>query len=175
MANMENIRYHSKEFENQINSLFQELFGESERASALVAAAFIDDLLGKIIVEYSFINTDKEIIKLLMDAENNSPLSTLGIRINYAYAIGLLTKDQRNDLKIVAKIRNFFAHELNASFNDKRISDLCANLKKPDLNLNYINSNPRTLFTVFAAFIISVLREKYVFIHENHIKGVFKY
>ena len=45
------------------------------------------------------------------------------------YCLGLVDKLIMNDLKLVGKIRNKFAHDLNASFNDAKISQWCKELK----------------------------------------------
>jgi DNA-binding MltR family transcriptional regulator len=49
-----------------------------------------------------------------------------------AYCLGLITRDQRDDLKAIARIRNRFAHDFNVTdFGDPPIRDQCTALKSP--------------------------------------------
>jgi DNA-binding MltR family transcriptional regulator len=53
-------------------------------------------------------------------------------RIRAAYCLGLITKDQYDDLNLIRRIRNKFAHRLHdLSFKDKEILDWCNSLKMP--------------------------------------------
>ena len=64
---------------------------------------------------------------------------------------------QRDDLKVVAKIRNHFAHNYNSStFSDQPVRDLFANLKQP----NRLAEVPARLFDArVAAQMTSYVRE----------------
>jgi hypothetical protein len=68
------------------------LKGESSRCSAIVAAAFFDETLGR----------------LLSDSKNRS----FHRRIELSLEFGLLTKDEHADLHAIRSIRNDFAHDL---------------------------------------------------------------
>ena len=46
-----------------------------------------------------------------------------------AYCLGLINNVVRDDLRLVGKIRNRFAHELYASFEDERIMAWCVGLQ----------------------------------------------
>lgn len=46
-----------------------------------------------------------------------------------AYCLGLLRETVRNDLRLVGKIRNKFAHDLSASFAEDPIRSWCNSLR----------------------------------------------
>jgi hypothetical protein len=85
---------------------FEELNGASDRAAAIVGAAFVDDRLTEL-VEKQFINDDAHehaFRKLLKEPE--APLAAFGAKINFAFASGLISKQGWEDLRWISKIRN---------------------------------------------------------------------
>lgn len=98
---------------------------ESDRSAAILASSFLEEVLGETI--RSFLVEDKSVDDLF---KGYSPLSTLSSKIDFAYALGLITKEMKQDLDIVRKIRNHFAHNWkDASFNTSPVSDFCRNLR----------------------------------------------
>ena len=97
----------------------------NDRALAIVGAAFLDTLLEHILVTF-LADDSKEVAELL---RYDQPLGTYGGRIRVAYCLGLLNKTILDDLRLVGKIRNRFAHDLYASFEDQQIRSWCAGLK----------------------------------------------
>lgn len=95
-----------EEFQNFRNSLNQ----ESDRGSALMAAAFIDNKVGELL--HSFFIDNKKIYERLF--ESNGALATFSSKIDLAFLLGLIPKNIFDDLHLLRKIRNDFAH--NASF-----------------------------------------------------------
>jgi DNA-binding MltR family transcriptional regulator len=86
---------------------FLTLVGQNDEASMVLAlATFIEDTLGRLLVAY-FRNckATKELVEGF-----NAPLGTLSARTKAAYAFGLLTKEQYQDIEILRKVRNHFAH-----------------------------------------------------------------
>ena len=115
---------------NLLNSLaeFQKLFSYEEPndlAIVIVGGSFLDTLLENILVEF-FPEDDKEVEGLF---EYNYPLGTYSAKIKITYSLGLIEKAVKNDLKLIGKIRNRFAHDLNTSFNDENIIAWCKELK----------------------------------------------
>ena len=54
--------------------------------------------------------------------------------VELAYCLGLITRDQRDDLKTIAKIRNAFAHDFKAQdFDASPFRDFCTLLQQPGL------------------------------------------
>jgi DNA-binding MltR family transcriptional regulator len=61
--------------------------------------------------------------------EFNQPLGNFSNKINLCYSLGLIDKIVKDDLNMIRKIRNNFAHELNISFNDENIKSLSNEIK----------------------------------------------
>jgi hypothetical protein len=76
------------------------------RALILTVAAFAEDTLGSLL--RAFLMPHDASQQLLTGF--NAPLGTFSARIKAAYALGLTTKEQFNDLEHLRKIRNSFSH-----------------------------------------------------------------
>lgn len=106
-----------------------EFQNESDRACALLGAAFLDDQLRQLL-EHFFVD-DRQIAGLF---ENASALSTFSSRIELAFALGFIALRELRDLRIIRKIRNDFAHGLmGLSFQSDGISSRCRELKQCDV------------------------------------------
>jgi len=98
---------------------------ESDRASAILAASFLDAYLAQFLKEF-MINDQQACDELL---NGYGPLATFSARRECAYIFGYIDEDMRNDIKYIAKIRNEFAHNHEmTSFKETPIPDLCQNL-----------------------------------------------
>jgi DNA-binding MltR family transcriptional regulator len=97
----------------------------NDRALVIVGASFLDMMLEHILVNF-LVSDDKEVAELL---RYDQPFGTYSGRVRAAYCLGLLRKSIFHDLKIVGRIRNKFAHDLYASFEDEQIRSWCAALK----------------------------------------------
>lgn len=102
-------------------SLFE---NESDRGAAVLAGSYVENHLGLFL--RSKMN-DNSVAERMFSSEGS--LSTFSQRIDLAQAFGFLSKEQCDDLHLIKKIRNHFAHHpKEASFNDKPVSDWVANL-----------------------------------------------
>lgn len=113
----------------RINSLleFSKLFTYNmgdDRAIVIIGAAFIDTILEYILIEF-FPEGEKEVENLL---KYDKPLGTYGNKIKMLYCLGLIEKMVMDDLKLIGKIRNSFAHNLTISFEDDDIKTWCIKL-----------------------------------------------
>lgn len=107
---------------------FSKLFdyGEkNDRAIAIVGATFLDTILEHILRAF-LVDNEKEVDKLL---QYDQLLGTFSGKITMAYCLGLIYRPVRDDLHLVRKIRNEFAHNLYASFGDEKIKSWCSGLK----------------------------------------------
>jgi hypothetical protein len=106
---------------------FTRLFRDekNERAAAIIGATFLDTLLEHCLTSL-LVDDDKEVRRLL---EYDQPLGTFGSRASVAYCLGLIGKTIRDDLRLVGKIRNRFAHDLDTSFDQDPIRTWCLALK----------------------------------------------
>src|SRR5689334_4375929 len=103
----------------------EELNDESERGTALIANAMIDDLLLQCI--RAFLIQHKLTDRLLKGF--NAPLGTYSARTVAAFSMGLISEDELREITTLREIRNVFAHNVHCTFTQQNISDLCANLK----------------------------------------------
>lgn len=110
-----------------MSTIDEEFRGESDRIVAIVGGAYLDALMTSLLRSV-FISEQDDAERLLSEY---GPLSSNGSRCKLAYCLGLIRKHQRDDLAIVAKIRNEFAHiHTSLSFDDVPIKDLCGNLQQ---------------------------------------------
>lgn len=128
---------------------FSKLFRHEEengRVIAIVGAAFLDMQLVHILVNF-LVDDEKEVERLL---QYDQPLGTYGNRIGIAYCLGLIGKMVRDDLRLVGKIRNQFAHNLYASFADAKVKSWCEALKwhRAAYMAPPVDASPRELFHV---------------------------
>lgn len=128
---------------------------ENDRAIAIVGAAFLDTILEHILRAF-LVSDEKEVDSLL---KYDKPLGTFSGRIAMTYCLGLIPKTIRNDLRTVAKIRNRFAHDLNASFEEDQIRSWCSNLKWHRISyvMPLLDATARDLFQVGVHQIVTYL------------------
>ncbi|WP_460104724.1 MltR family transcriptional regulator [Pseudomonas sp. S2_D10] len=117
------------------------LASESDRAVALMAAAFLEDYLAQLISKKMLDNA-----KVRNEMyEHNGPLGTFSAKINTAYMFGLISQAVRNDLHLLRKIRNEFAHTAKPlEFTEHRIKSRCNELTRNGLHPKH--DAPRSRF-----------------------------
>ncbi len=98
-----------------VASVDSEFHAASDRAFAVLGAAYMDELLEELL-RATFIE-DAEATERLLGM--TGPIGSNGARYNLAYSLALISKEERDDLKTIARIRNRFAHEYSAvGFDD---------------------------------------------------------
>lgn len=97
----------------------------NDRAIAIVGPAFLDTLLTDMLRNF-LLNDEKEVDKLL---QPEGHLGTFEAKVSMVYVLGLIGTTIKSDLKLVAKVRNRFAHHLSASFSDDKVAGWCASLQ----------------------------------------------
>lgn len=120
---------------------------ENDRAIAIIGGTFLDTLLEDILVNF-LVDDEKEVQRLL---QYDQPMGTYGSRISAAYCLGFIGKVIRDDLRLVGKVRNRFAHDLKASFNDEPIQSWCSLLKWHKISMSMEppdGATPRDVFQV---------------------------
>lgn len=102
------------------------LLAESDRGSVLMAAAFIEDKITQLLETYMVQN--KTIQKKIFDG--NGALATFSSKIDISFLLGLIPKNIYNDLGILRKLRNDFAHNAKSiTFQTDYIKDKCNTLQ----------------------------------------------
>jgi len=111
---------------------FNEFQSESPRAAVIISAAFLDSLLHDLLL--NFLIDDPKSVDQLIGSEKQSfaPLASFGSRISACFCLGFLSKAEYDDLKIIQKIRNKFAHKLHGfSFDQDELVVLSNKLTTP--------------------------------------------
>jgi len=106
-----------------LSEVLDELQHESDRGTAIVAAAVLDGLLKDLLLAL-FQNHDKE----KECFSGNGPLATFSSRINLAYSLGIISKEEQRTLNCIRKVRNDFAHIRRLNFDTPAIADRCRSL-----------------------------------------------
>lgn len=93
--------------------IIHEIEGGSPRAVAVVAGAFVEEHLTKVL-RWRLV---KERIKSNVDLQEEmfrpgGPLGDFGNKLNLAYLMGLISKDAWKELDDIRLIRNRFAHNV---------------------------------------------------------------
>jgi len=118
---MKKIEPEIKEFSEFLN----EFNKESDKGAVLAAGAYLDERLLEML--RTFLADVKETEDLLFGF--NAPLGTFSARIKASYSLGLIEKNEFDELQIIRKIRNEFSHSWKGvSFNAQKIKDLSNNL-----------------------------------------------
>ncbi len=127
----------------------------SDRAVAIVGPVFLDTLLTDMLVNF-LVDDEKEALKLM---QPEGPLGTFGAKVSTCYGLGLIGGTIKSDLRIVAKIRNRFAHDLLANFADPQIKGWCSSLRwhKESLGNPPDDATARDLFQVGVNQLVSHL------------------
>jgi len=111
---------------DDIGGFIKEFAGETDRAAAVLGAAYLSECLKELIARF-LIYDSTEVDKLL-----EGPLRYFGARISASYCMGLISEDEYHDLQIIREIRNKFAHKLHGlSFSNEWVKDKCAELQLP--------------------------------------------
>jgi len=95
------------DFTRQVISNFGVLNQESDRGSAIVGAALIEDSLKEMIIAF-LIEPEQKKDELFSGAF--APLGSLSSKIAISYRLGLISSNVRKSLDFIRKIRNDFAH-----------------------------------------------------------------
>jgi len=107
------------------DGFLKEFQGESDRAAAIVGAAFLDEQLRFLLEE--FLVDDTESKDLL-----EGTLRGVTVRRRAAFCLGFLSALEFRDIGRIVGIRNRFAHQLHGlSFADSDIAAQCDALELP--------------------------------------------
>lgn len=110
-----------------VTAMEREFDEQPDRVIAIVGAAYLDSTLDSLLRAVLTGPSSEDVDKLLGPT---GALGANGTRCQLAYCLGLITSDQKDDLRKIAKIRNKFAHDFNeTTFNSSPIRDFCSSLK----------------------------------------------
>ncbi len=107
-------------------NLRRELSKESDRGMTLYATSYLDKKLESLL-QNKLIGNKKHFKDLF---SFNGPLGTFSSKIKLAFSIGLIDKDSMDDINVLRKIRNEFAHsDQNIDLDSEHIKKLINKLK----------------------------------------------
>ncbi len=133
--------------ENAKRMMF-EMYEDSDRAAALMGGAHLDTLLGRLL-EASLVD-ERETSQIM--SGDREPLGAFSARIKMCRALALISGPVAEDLDRLKTVRNHFAHEEAASFEDDKIrsalnGDPKAKKRPVRLPLGFQDAALRTKFT----------------------------
>lgn len=125
-----------KSWEKYAAPIFETLEKESDRGSVLVGAAYLDNILEKILKFRLNSKDDKtKIVDELFKFD--SPLGSFSSKIKMSYCLELISKDAYCDFETIRKIRNACAHSSdNIFFGSKDVIQYSVNLKGWEKSIN---------------------------------------
>ena len=100
-----------------VGAMDEEFHDAPDRVIAIVGASYLDEMLAQIL-RAVFVD-DKEAVENLIG--QYGPIGTNGARYSLAYCLGLITREERDDLKAIADIRNKFAHQFAVRSFDHQV------------------------------------------------------
>jgi DNA-binding MltR family transcriptional regulator len=137
-------------------AVYDALLSESDRGAVLLGAALIEESLKKLLRQ--FLIEDSETAEKLFW---KGPLQSAGASNQIAYCLGLISKQELEDIERIQQIRNQFAHQLlKVRFENNEIEKSCVELTAPDEFMRTAKGlAPRLRFTL-AVVILSGLLER---------------
>lgn len=143
---------HLKDFE----AFLPDLNRESDRGMVLIASSYIDDLLRRTLESFLVEGSDS-----IVDGFN-APLGTLSSRVAAAFALGLISDNERREIDRIRKVRNRLAHDVRATFGDAQIRDLCGQFAMAAKPYGDVSVDARAQFaTASIAVILNLANRPY--------------
>jgi len=134
--------------DQQVDVLYA-LRNAPDHALAITAAAYVDYAVEMVIRDRMRI--DKDEATRIFDGAQNGILSTASSKITIAYAARFIEKSSRDDLRIVNRVRNIFAHSLHQiDFKHPDVAAQCRKLslvqRRADMFPDAATADPRKLY-----------------------------
>ncbi len=167
-------------FQSHHDSFRTSIKGETDRGTALVTAAFLEQCLETILRALFDANKrKKKSVEPLF--EGFGPLSSFSGKISLSYSFSLISDAMEHDLHIIRKIRNEFAHSIvTKNFADSKIGQMVSSMKScasywkgpgapnPDV-FNEPGQLTRTKFAYASGKISAFLQVSIIIIASNEI------
>jgi DNA-binding MltR family transcriptional regulator len=146
---------------DEFRELLPLLNKETDRGLVSLACSFIDELLQQTLLAF-FVECP---LSASLVEDNNGPLGDLAKRCATAFALGLISEQERKECDVLSKIRSRFEHRVSVSFNNPDIQDLCQNL-----TLVVKGKPARVLFNVSSAAMMANLMNRAHFVSRQRRK-----
>jgi DNA-binding MltR family transcriptional regulator len=144
---------------NDTKRFIEDIQKEPDRSVPIVAVAFLDDVLKKLL-EAVFID-NKKVVKQVL--EYPGALSNFAVSADVAYCLGLISPKNYKDIDQIRKIRNKFSHSrLPVSFEEKEIAEMCEKLNWYKLlsQTRMPNCSSRDKFLLTAIMLVNTILMK---------------
>lgn len=136
--------------------VFLDLPYETDRGLVILSFTYLEEILGRIISAYLVESREfHQNIKGRV-VKGGGPFSTFQARKVAAFTMGLISEDELIEFGVYQSIRNEFAHNFEASFDDSKIMELCNNIQSNALEVhngflraNNVSQKPRDARTKF--------------------------
>jgi len=140
----------------QRDVLPDELFGGSDRASAIVCGAFIEESLERLVRHRLVDGADESLFH-----GRYGPLATFAAKIDIARAIGLISETEAEDMHQIRKVRNAFSHSLGPlSYADSPVREHIANMRHKGSAITGKPARPRSDFEAGAVLLAGYLQSR---------------
>ena len=135
-----------------------EFHNKSDRTTAIISAVFLESQLEQLLTNF-FVDSPKIIERLLSPG---SALGNLETRTYAAYALGLISENEYNDLRLISEIRNTLVKQDGGQFfDDTDIRDLCLDFNVPREILHPNDSpTPRRIFILTSVILARQLAQR---------------
>ena len=135
---------------NRLNDIMREL---DERGLVLTLAAFAEEALGELLRQFMLPGDAAD----ALISGFNAPLGTLSARIKAAFALGLITERQQENLDRLRRIRNEFAHSWEPiSFDHQAVASHIAALHYTPLVSEFPTTKTHKLRQCMAATLLEI-------------------
>jgi DNA-binding MltR family transcriptional regulator len=112
---------------------FDKFTTESDRACAVLAGALLDSVLERLLWRAMVPDSSQELFRA------QGPLGSFAAKLDLAFALGLISREDHTELTLVRRIRNDFAHHLDheLNFTTAHIVDRVRALQLPRIITEY--------------------------------------
>jgi hypothetical protein len=149
--------------QEQVAAILEELKSQTDRGTAIIAAAVLDDVLSQLLTA--------RLIKLTSDRHDSlfkRTLSSFFSKIEMCFALGVLSNEARLALHLIRDVRNEFAHRIEQiKFDHPAVATMIQTrvlsaLKKPGRSNRdmFIDSFSAVAFTIYGSLVLADIRIK---------------
>ena len=140
---------------NKPTAFVEQTRGKSDRSVAIEASVLLNMHLSQLLS--TFMVDDPDEVDALLREER--ALGNFASRIRAAYTLGLISKDERDDLRIVQYIYHMFTNQMEGiAFDDKKVREWCYLFKlRESIMLSEETLEPRGLFVFTVGLLVQRL------------------
>ena len=138
---------------------------ETDRGVALSGSAMLENQLGEILGSFFVPNKGSKILL----SDSNAPLASFSARAAAALALGLISRDEFEEMNLIRKIRNKFAHNVLVSFSQRDIAGYCSSLRYSAKSYDDVVVNARSSFTTAVVAIVLNLNNRAHYVSKRRL------